>query len=266
MNGETLEIDLYQLADDATLRANRSDGSGWAWRWADWRRMWMDETTSRFAYRCLPLTVANQLGLWIENPVTFAGVWSGSNAPGSVQLRFKSASDLWSKWINDQFGYGIITWNTPLLFRTRPSGSRLLVTGPANQFKANAHPLTALIETDWLTASFTMNWKVITPNVPVLFEAGEPLFQAVPLARDVCHDLEGATVREGKLADNPEIAQLYHQWSAARNDFHRGKVEGLIAPDAWQKEYFQGRDPLGRPAEAPHTTRIQAPKIERNVS
>lgn len=152
-----------------------------------------------------------------------------------------------------------------LLFRTRPAGSRLLVIGPANSFKANAHPLTALIETDWLTASFTMNWKIMTRDVPVMFEAGEPLLQAIPLANDVCGDLEGAAVRQGKLAENPEIARLYHEWSAARNDFHRKKAEGLVSPDAWQKEYFQGRDPLGRPAAGTHTTRIQPPKLMRDA-
>lgn len=266
MNNEPLEIELYQLADDATLRSHRSDGTGWHWRWADWRRAWMDDTPSRFAYRCLPLTIANQLGLWVENPVTFTAVWRGGAAPGSVDLHFETAADVWSKWVNDQFGCGILTWNTPLLIRTRPSGSKFLVTGPANYFKANAHPLTALIETDWLTASFTMNWKLAAPGVPVGFEAGEPLFQAIPLAHDVCGDLERAVVREGKLADNPEVAQLYHQWSAARQDFHRRKAAGLVAPDDWQKEYFQGRDPLGRPAAAPHTTKIQPPKFERNMS
>jgi hypothetical protein len=265
MNQEPLEIELYQLADDATLRENRSDGTGWLWRWADWRRPWMEETPSHFAYRCLPLTIANQVGLWVQNPVTFTALWNGSNTPGSIEFRFHAAAELWSNWINDQFGFGIITWNTPLLFRTRPSGSRLLVMGPANYFKSNVHPLTALIETDWLTASFTMNWKVMTPNVPVLFAAGEPLFQAIPLARDVCGDLEGATVTQGKLADNPEIAQLYHQWSTARQDFHLRKAEGQVAPDAWQKEYFQGRDPLGRPAGATHTTKVQPPKLQRKV-
>lgn len=48
--------------------------------------------------------------------------------------------------------------------------------------------------------------------------------------------------------------------------WHWRWAEGLVAPDAWQKEYFQGRDALGRAAAAPHTTRIQPPKIERHVS
>ena len=60
------------------------------------------------------------------------------------------------------------------LFRTKPEGSRLLVCGPANYFKTNAHPLTALIETDWMTMSFTMNYKISIPHYPVRFEQGEP--------------------------------------------------------------------------------------------
>lgn len=113
-----------KLADDAMLRANRSDGTGWDWEWADWRRLWMDRTPSHFAYRCLPLTIANQLGLWVKNPVGFTAVWYGLDTPGSVEFQFHAAADVWKQWINDQFGFGIITWNTPLLFRTRPSGSR----------------------------------------------------------------------------------------------------------------------------------------------
>jgi hypothetical protein len=54
-----------------------------------------------------------------------------------------------SKSINDQFGYGIIAWNTPLLFRTPPpdrvrsSPGRPISSRLANQFKTNSHPLGA---------------------------------------------------------------------------------------------------------------------------
>jgi hypothetical protein len=265
MKTTNLELEIYQIADDATMRANRTDGTGWEWCWADWRRDWMDNTPSRFAYRCLPLTIANQIGLWVKNPVTFTALWHGGDSPGSVEFFFKTSAEVWKGWITDQFGTGIITWNTPFLFRTRPEGSRLLISGPANYFKANAQPLTALIESDWMTASFTMNWKVITPGVPVLFEAGEPLFQALPLGVNICNALEGAVVSYGKLAENPEIAALYHEWSAQRQQFQQGKAEGRVAPDAWQKEYFQGRDPLGRAVAPAHTTRIQPPKVRTTV-
>ena len=96
----------------------------------------------------------------------------------------------------------MITWNTPFLFRTRPAGSRLLICGAPNYFKTNAHPLTAIIESDWISMSFTMNWKLMIPGLPVRFEVGEPLFQAIPLVSNICQDLEDASVSYQRLSDN----------------------------------------------------------------
>ena len=79
--GGDLEITMFQIADDALLMQNRDDGTGWDWCWADWQRDWMDATPSRFAYRCLPLTIANQTGFWIKNPVGFTATWRGPKRP-----------------------------------------------------------------------------------------------------------------------------------------------------------------------------------------
>lgn len=106
---------------------------------------------------------------------------------------------------------------------------------------------------------------MVAQPVPVLSEVGEPLFQALPLGVNVCDALEGAAVTYGKLSENPEVAAMHHEWSAVRKQFQQRKAEGLVAPDAWQKEYFQGRDPLGRPAAPAHTTRIQPPKVRTNL-
>jgi len=143
-----LEVTIFQIADDSLLMQNRSDGTGWDWCWADWQREWMDATPSRFAYRCLPITIANQTGLWVKNPVGFTATWRGSSSPESIDFQFDESAEIWTRWVSNEFGAGIITWNTPFLFRTKPAGSRLLVSGPANSFKDNAHPLTAILESD----------------------------------------------------------------------------------------------------------------------
>jgi len=263
MSGQRFEIDIYQIADDATLKANRTDGTGWDWCWADSRRAWMDATPSHYAYRCLPLTIANQVGWWVRNPVGFTAIWRGYSAPGSIDFWFDAAEDLWGGWINSQFGEGIITWNTPFLFRTRPAGSRILVCGPVNAFKDNAHPLTALIESDWISMSFTMNWKVMRPGEPVRFHAGEPLFQVIPLAGNLCADLEEADVTYSRLDDDPEVARSYEEWQASRNAFHQQKAAGQVRADGWQKDYFQGRDASGREAAPAHRTKVVPPKVRR---
>ncbi len=261
MERPRLEVGIYQIVDDAMLRSNRSDGTGWEWCWADWRRDWMDATPNRYAYRCLPLTIANQTGWWIKNPVGFTANWLGRSDAGSIEFRFDASSEVWKEWINSQFGEGIITWNTPFLFRTKPEGSRLLVVGPANYFKANAHPLTAMIESDWISMSFTMNYKLMAPHQPVRFELGEPLFQVIPLAGNACADLEEASVSYQKLSDDPEINQSYYEWHMGRKSFHEQKAKGEIKPDEWQKDYFHGRDVSGREAAPEHMTKVKPPKI-----
>ncbi len=261
MDRPELEVEIYQITDDAMMKQNRPDGTGWDWCWSDWQREWMDATPHRYAYRCLPLTIMNQTGWWIKNPVGFSATWRGQTQPGSIEFRFDTSSDVWGKWINSQFGEGIITWNTPFLFRTKPAGSRLLICGPANYFKTNAQPLSALIESDWISMSFTMNWKIMHPDQPVRFELGEPLFQAIPLRSNVCADLENALVSYQKLSDNPELHRAYQEWDQGRRRFHDQKVSGDVKPNGWQKDYFQGRDGTGQPTATHHMTKVTAPQV-----
>ena len=165
------------------------------------------------------------------------------------------------KWISNDFGAGIVTWNTPFLFRTKPAGSRLLVCGPTNYFLDNAHPLTAIIESDWMTMSFTMNWKLMKPGMPTRFEVGQPLFQAIPLLSNVCSEIEAASVTYKKLDDDPEVAQSYREWDRSRSRFMERSKAGELKPDEWQRDYFLGRDASGRQAAPVHMTKVKPPKV-----
>ena len=109
--------------------------------------------------------------------------------------------------------------------------------------------------------SFTMNWKIMAPNQPVRFELGEPLFQAIPLASNVCADLEDASVSYQKLTDNPELLRAYQEWDQGRRRFHEQKAAGDVKPDEWQKDYFQGRDAIGQEAASHHMTKVKPPHV-----
>ena len=78
----------------------------------------MDETKG-FAYRCLPLTMANHMGWVIRCPCDFAVTWNG--LPGKDNLYFTYRPDvpydLISSFTN-HFGHGILTISLPWLFRT----------------------------------------------------------------------------------------------------------------------------------------------------
>lgn len=96
------------------------------------QRPWMDGTQKRFAYRCLPLSMANQAGWLIANPASFCARWDGSPDPSGVQIVFDNPPP--DPRINSLFGHGTVTFNIPYLFRT-PEGLNLWVKGPTNQPK-----------------------------------------------------------------------------------------------------------------------------------
>ena len=50
-------------------------------------RAWMDATPESFAYRCLPLNIANAHGWEILSPCGFEAVWNGDMAVDAVSIR-----------------------------------------------------------------------------------------------------------------------------------------------------------------------------------
>jgi len=144
-------------------------------------RAWMDASHQRAPYRCLPLVIANQAGWLLPCPVAFSAYWDGGLGKENVQIAFdppagkSNLADLFTPIVvsaespnavshddarvSSHFGNGVITFAIPYLFRT-PRGVNLWVKGPTNLIKDGVQPLEGIVETDWLTATFTMNWKM----------------------------------------------------------------------------------------------------------
>jgi len=51
------------------------------------KRDWMDATPESFAYRCLPLNIANAHGWELLNPCAFEACWNGQTDTGAVTIR-----------------------------------------------------------------------------------------------------------------------------------------------------------------------------------
>jgi hypothetical protein len=137
---------------------------------AERTRQWMDDTVDRFAYRCLPVAIANQVGWDVLCPVAFTARWNGKEGLKDISLKFHGES---SDLIGSHFGHGVLTFSLGYLFRTTKSHN-LWVKGPTNCPKDGIAPLEGLIETDWAPFSFTMNWKFTRARHKVSFEEGEP--------------------------------------------------------------------------------------------
>lgn len=216
-------------------------------------RDWMDRTDGRFAYRCLPVLIANQSGWLILNNFSITATWSGGSARDAVRVEYGRGPT--PPLVASHFGEGVLTWTIPYLFRT-PPGWNLLVRGPANHPKDGVSPLEGVVETDWSNASFTMNWKLTRPGLPVRFEVDEPICMICPHRRG---DLEGFQPEIRSIDSDPAVAEAHRQWSGTRRDFLRDLRDDAL-PDGnpgWQRHYFQGRHTDGELGVHDHQTRLR---------
>jgi hypothetical protein len=217
------------------------------------RRDWMDATPQSFAYRCLPLTIANSHGWVVLGDCTFDAVWNGGDRAGDIALKFLQQE---GPAPVSHFGSGILTFHIDALLRT-PPGMNLWVSGPPNQPKDGIAPLSGVVEADWAPMTFTMNWRFTRPFHPVRFEAGEPVCFFFPVPRDTLRDTRPET---RALADEPELYAAHQTWRDARGSFNAAlQQEGSAArAEGWQRHYHRGQCPAGMVAEHGHTTRVQA--------
>lgn len=222
-------------------------------------RDWMDQSPERFAYRCLPLNIANAHGWEILNPCNFSVMWTGGIGAGDVHLRIDSGAHDGSAPVT-LFGMGTITFHIQALFKTSP-GWNLWVGGSPNYFKDGIQALTGICETDWMPFTFTMNWKITRPNTWISWAEGEPMCFIYPIHRHAITDVE-PTIRP--LSDAPEFREQFMSWSKSRDDFHAHVTAHppVLSKDQWQKHYYQGKDMNGKIQED-HRTKLRLPEFKR---
>lgn len=220
-------------------------------------RDWIDDLPERFAYRCLPLAIANQVGWEILNPVAFTASWNGKADLDAIKIRFHGeTSDL----VGSHFGSGILTFSLGYLFRTTKSHN-LYAKGPANRPKDGIAPLEGLIETDWAPFTFTMNWQFTRRRHKVSFDVGEPICCVLPYPRHYAGKFE-ADVKN--LNENAKLYKQYVDWRQDRMDFNKElKVaDSEAAKEGWQRTYMKGQDQEGS-TFAGHQTKIQMKDFRR---
>lgn len=219
-------------------------------------RDWMDATPDRYAYRCLPLNIANACGWQVLLASGFTAVWDGSAATDAITITPDDNRRGPSVHLPiSHFGSGILTFHLQALFRTEP-GVQLFVTGPLNEAKDGISPLSGIIETDWAPYSFTMNWRFTRPSCPVHFAAGEPYCQFFPLG---LAGLEAIEPEFKALESDPELAAAHQAWAESRRHFLQElPVAGSSAnTEGWQRGYFLGQLPNGQRARIEHRTKLQ---------
>jgi hypothetical protein len=216
-------------------------------------RAWMDATDLRYAYRCLPLNIANGHGWEVLCPAGFKATWNGDAGLDAIEIKAEAGSGAPAI---SHFGAGILTFHLSCLLRTEP-GYDLMVQGPVNRPKDAIAPLQGIVEADWAPYTFTMNWLFTQPEIEVEFEKGEPFCHFFPVRRG---EIETFEPEIRPLSSDADLEAAYQNWRASRSAFNRDlKQHGSQArAERWQKHYYRGRSSEGEPlAPEGHRTRMR---------
>lgn len=221
---------------------------------AEATREWMDHSPESFAYRCLPLNIANAHGWEIVCPFAFDAVWNGGGGTRDIGINLPQGVDPQRAPVSI-FGQGVLTFHIEGIFRT-PPGWNLWAGGSPNRPKDGIFPLGGVIETDWSPFTFTMNWRFTRPNHWIHFDRGEPFCFVFPVERGY---LDEVTPRFVSLEQAPEVLEQFRAWSKARDEFHARMARDppKTPADRWQKHYYRGVDMTERPAVADHSAKLR---------
>lgn len=218
-------------------------------------RTWMSEmseTRTGWPNRCLPMLVANQSGWELRNRCAFTATWMDQD--GVDVMITPDKRDTGELLPLSHFGYGILTWRLPMLFRT-PPGYNLLVRGPVNYPKDAVSPLEGIVETDWASASFSMSWKLTRKLMPVRFEVDEPICMIVPQRRA---ELEEFAPELRPIESDEDLCRKHELFLRSRDLAKQVEQSTRVAAGErveWQGDYTRGRHRDGEAGAPDHQTR-----------
>ena len=235
-------------------------------------RDWMDGPVVNNVKRCLPVLMASSHGWEILSPFDFSVLWNGGDKKQDTQITIKNDlitqnSDENNRLPNSSinvishFGGGIVTINLYVIFETDP-GVNLWVGGAPNHFKDGVQPLSALIESDWMPYTFTMNWKITRKNTVIEFTRGEPVCFVFPVQRNL---LESCDPMILNIEQNQELNKQYKAalkrrslGLAFRDKSKQDKVFKKFAKQlSFQKWYTKGEMPDGSGKVDEHQTQLK---------
>jgi hypothetical protein len=234
------QIEFYQLYEDYLPKIEQASP----------RREWMDRTTDKHPYKCIPVTRANAHGWTIRLPHDVVVQWDGGEGSGNLQVLEGLNIDNGINMVDTSLGSGVLSFHAHMLIKT-PKPYNLYVTGAPNELVKGAVPLTGVVETWWSPYTFTMNWKLRYVNRPVLFPKGLGFVHFFPVNSI---ELEQWETVVKPVQEHPHASE-HLEWANDR----------FVNPQKRHDYYKHGVDPSGCPIADPEFHKLklslQEPKL-----
>lgn len=204
-------------------------------------RDWMNQLNLSYGYRCLPMTYANRHGWAIKLIHDVEVIWDGSSSSSGTQI-ICGRDQNGTRFADNGTGNGIVTFHLNAIPRTPPDWN-LWIIGAPNLVIPGASPLSGIVESDWMSSSPTMNWKITEPNKLITFKAGDPVLFFIPVHKT---QLEEFTLSHKSLQDDEDMNLRYNEFSTWRSK------EAMEGRSAFGKKYLKGKNPDGSVPDWPH--------------
>ena len=218
-------------------------------------RTWQNEFAHKHPNKCLPMLMANSHGYELQCPETVYISWNGGDRKEDVSVHNTIGQK--PHWVESHFAGGTVTFHPGYLFRTEKDWA-IHARGKPNEWKDGIHALEGITETDWLTFTFTMNWRFTRPCT-VMFERGECYCFITPIKPK---DIECVQPYVCKLEDNPLLNVEYKAWCEDRDKFNKAIEDGCphAIEQGWRKHYTKGQKVTGDRGDFDHTIKRRLKK------
>jgi hypothetical protein len=219
------------------------------------KRAWMSATTDAYAYRCMPLNIANEYGWQVLSPAQFTATWNGSDGLDGIEISYESPVRF--DFAQSHFGSGILTVSVDFVVQT-PENISLYIRGIPNETIQDIQPLDAIVETDWLPFTFTYNYKFLKP-CSIRFEKNEPLFSFFPINRG---GIEEYSIASRSIEDDQDFFEKYNEYADSREDY-LNQISDTEIDGGGQRYYSNAKTPNGnRYPVKNHVKKVNLSKLE----
>jgi Family of unknown function (DUF6065) len=140
------------------------------------KREWMDETYDAHAYKCFPVSMANNLGWGISFPEDISFIWDGISDSTSDHVKIIKGE----KYIYTERANATISFNTGLMFETEKDVSLVSMPVP-NQFIDGAQAFTTIISSSFYRGELPCAWRITKANSEITIKANTPILAILPI-------------------------------------------------------------------------------------
>jgi hypothetical protein len=185
----------------------------------------MDDTYDKHAYRCFPVSLANQAGWFFSFSEDIEFIWDGITDTNSNHITILKGE----KFLSTNRANATLSFDTGLTIETKKNLSLLIMPVP-NQFIDGISCYTTIISTSVLKAPLPAAWRITKSNEVIKIPSGTPIAAILPIS---IKDIETHQVNLLNYF-NPELDAFLSEYGSASaeisknnkwTDFYRNAVD-----------------------------------------